>query len=139
VLNSITGFTTLQPYISFIISENINLSLFLLFVVLCCKFYVFQDKAELVPKFLGQAREFLTDSTSVVTVLFILMMMYIFMFFIGTLYGDGKAGVDKDCGILFIILIVIFIIFVFNNVLKCLYWTGSLIIYQRPSKMSTTI
>jgi hypothetical protein len=91
VLNSITGFTTLQPYISFIISENINLSLFLLFVVLCCKFYVFQDKAELVPKFLGQAREFLTDSTSVVTVLFILMMMYIFMFFIGTpLMGTEK-------------------------------------------------
>jgi hypothetical protein len=79
VLNSITGFTTLQPYISFIISENINLSLFLLFVVLCCKFYYTssEDKAELVPKFLGQAREFLTDSTSVVTVLFILMMMYI--------------------------------------------------------------
>jgi hypothetical protein len=77
VLNSITGFTTLQPYISFIISENINLSLFLLFVVLC-KFYTSsEDKAELVPKFLGQAREFLTDSTSVVTVLFILMMMYI--------------------------------------------------------------
>jgi hypothetical protein len=63
VLNSITGFTTLQPYISFIISENINLSLFLLFVVLCCKFYYTssEDKAELVPKFLGQAREFLTD------------------------------------------------------------------------------
>jgi hypothetical protein len=53
-----------------------------------------EDKAELVP-FLGQAREFLTDST---LGLFILMMMYIyFMFFIGTSYGDGK-GVDKDCG-----------------------------------------
>jgi hypothetical protein len=91
-------------------------------VVLCCKFYYTssEDKAELVPKFLGQAREFLTDSTSVVTVLFILMMMYIFMFFIGTpLMGDGKPVSIKIVEtILFIILIVIFIIFVFNNVLK---------------------
>jgi hypothetical protein len=84
-----------------------------------------EDKAELVPKFLGQAREFLTDSTSVVTVLFILMMMYIFMFFIGTSYGDGKPVSIKIVEtILFIILIVIFIIFVFNNVLKCLYGLG---------------
>jgi hypothetical protein len=61
------------------------------------------------------------------------------MFFIGTSYGDGKPVSIKIVEtILFIILIVIFIIFVFNNVLKCLYWTGSLI-YQRPSKMSATI
>lgn len=122
VLNSITGFTTLQPYISFIITENINLSLFLLFLVLCCKFYYTssEDKAELVPKFLGQAKEFLTDSTSVVTILFILTIMYIFMFFIGSpLMGDGKPMSIKIVEtILFIILIVIFIIFVFNNVLK---------------------
>jgi hypothetical protein len=69
----------------------------------------------------------LTDSTSVVTVLFILMMMYILCSYRDLLWGR-KAGVDKDCGDHTIYnLIVIFIIFVFNNVLKCLYWTGSLI------------
>lgn len=122
ILNMITGFFVFQPYINFVISENINLSLFLVLLVLCCKFYYTssEDKAELIPGLLVKLKNFLSDSTSMLTILFILTLLYIFMYFIGTpLLGDGKPVSLKIVEtVLIVILIVIFIIFVFNNVLN---------------------
>jgi hypothetical protein len=122
LINMITGFFAFQPYITFVISENINLSLFLVLLVLCCKFYYTssEDKAELIPKLLVNLKEFLSDSTSILTIIFTLTLLYVFMYFIGTpLLGDGKPiSLQIVESVLFIILIITFIIFVFNHILK---------------------